>query len=130
MAKKINNNININIDKNTYGNKKGILNNKNNISIMEKSKAYMENNIIDINNTNNSNYNIFALPQIINRTKTYSIKYIKKWNERNKIPLIEGIDNIDFQSNMIIDQIKILLDNMSFFKIHYLQGKDVKNKLR
>jgi hypothetical protein len=114
--------------------------NKNNfISNLEKTKAKFENgngnNFIDIDNTNNTNNTrntnnsenyILSFPQVIYRTKTYSVKYIKKWNEKNKIPIIEGIDNIDFQSNMIIDQIKILLDNMSFFKLHYLQGKDVK----
>lgn len=60
-----------------------------------------------------------------NRIKTYKVKFIKKWNERNKIPVIDGITNLDFQTNIIIDQIKVLLDNMSFFKLHYLQGKDV-----
>jgi nucleoside-triphosphatase THEP1 len=64
----------------------------------------------------------------VNRTKTYKVKLINKWNEKNKIPIIDGISNLDFQSNMIIDQIKVLLDNMSFFKLHYLQGKDVKIK--
>jgi len=84
----------------------------------------MEN--VNVNLGNNTN--ILAFSKLIFRTKTYKVKYIKKWNEKNKIPIIEGIENLDFQSNMITDQIKVLLDNMSFFKLHYLQGKDVKLK--
>lgn len=82
-------------------------------------------------NINVANYTQpISFHQNINRTKTYKVKYVKKWNEKNKIPIIDGITNLDFQSNIIIDQIKVLLDNMSFFKLHYLQGKDVRKKIK
>lgn len=81
-------------------------------------------------NVNVGNYTNYPMSfnQNLYRTKTYKIKFVKKWNEKNKIPIIDGITNLDFQSNIIVDQIKVLLDNMSYFKLHYLQGKDVNMK--
>jgi len=57
------------------------------------------------------------------------VKFIKKWFEKNNIPIPVNsnpkFSNIDFQSNNIIDQVKVLLDNMNYFKLQYLQGKEV-----
>ena len=64
------------------------------------------------------------------RNKTYSVRFIKNWFEKNKIPVQtlnnQSANNVDFQSNNIIDQIKVLLDNVNFYKLHYMQGKEVK----
>jgi len=66
--------------------------------------------------------------------KTYNIRYIKKWFEKNNIPTLANSQqkqaSLDFQSNNIIDQIKVLLDNMNFFKLQYLQGKEVNNQFK
>jgi hypothetical protein len=85
-------------------------------------------------NANVNNYNYTAnlnKHQPVYRVKTYNIRYIKKWFEKNNIPTLANSQqkqaSLDFQSNNIIDQIKVLLDNMNFFKLQYLQGKEVNN---
>lgn len=86
------------------------------------------NSIID--NANFHYYNPSGnKPEKIYRIKTYNVRYIKKWFEKNNIPTLSNSQqkyaNMDFQSNNIIDQIKVLLDNMNYFKLQYLQGKEV-----
>lgn len=85
----------------------------------------------NVNANNNNNYYTANLnrPHPSYRVKTYNVRYIKKWFEKNNIPTLannqQKYANMDFQSNNIIDQIKVLLDNMNYFKLQYLQGKEV-----
>jgi len=86
--------------------------------------------IMEHANVNNNLYNAHLNKKAYVRVKTYNVKYIKKWFEKNSLPSQSNNNlkyaNIDFQSNNIIDQIKVLLDNMNYFKLQYLQGKEVK----
>jgi len=91
--------------------------------------------IMENANVNNYNYSPnLNKQQLIYRVKTYNIRYIKKWFEKNNIPTLANSQqkhaSMDFQSNNIIDQIKVLLDNMNFFKLQYLQGKEVNNQFK
>lgn len=93
------------------------------ISIMENANV-----------TSNYYTAIVNKPQPVFRIKTYNVRYIKKWFEKNNIPTLANSQqkyaNMDFQSNNIIDQIKVLLDNMNYFKLQYLQGKEVLQKYK
>jgi hypothetical protein len=64
-----------------------------------------------------------------NRIKSYNINVISNWFEKNQIPNQKYsphmVNNIEFQSNAIIDQMRVLLDSIDHFKIHFLQGKNV-----
>jgi len=64
-----------------------------------------------------------------NRIKSYNVYFITNWFDKNQIPFHNYtphmVSNIEFQSNTIIDQMKVLLDNLNYFKIQFLQGKNV-----
>ena len=64
-----------------------------------------------------------------NRIKSYNINVISNWFEKNQIPHQKYsphmVNNIEFQSNAIIDQMRVLLDSIDHFKINFLQGKNV-----
>lgn len=70
---------------------------------------------------------------ISNRIKSYNIYFVGNWFEKNQIPYqdytLHMVNNIEFQSNTIIDQLKVLLDNINHFKMQFLQGKNVINKI-
>lgn len=87
-------------------------------------------NNANVNSKDIEKLNLVNKPQAPGfRTKTYNVKLIKRWFEKNNIPVpaqnSEKYSIIDFQSNNITDQIKVLLDNLNYFKLQYLQGKDV-----
>lgn len=144
----INENTNIISKSNTNTNIEKVLSNiknkentkKNNSRITYNNKSFDSRNEIlsKINNTSsfeeNTNLNMQNYTPDISsmtkakpkfRIKTYKIKYVNNWNEKNQIPTSDVTKNLDFQSNIIIDLIKVLLDNMNFFKLHYIQGKEV-----
>ena len=95
------------------------------------SRVISSDTVSIMENTNVNNYYtaIVNKPQLVYRIKSYNVRYIKKWFEKNNIPTLANSQqkyaNMDFQSNNIIDQIKVLLDNMNYFKLQYLQGKEV-----
>lgn len=64
------------------------------------------------------------------RLKTYNVFLINNWFDRNQIPYQNYnnfiVNNLEFQSNTIIDQMKVLLDSINHFKLSFLQGKNVK----
>jgi hypothetical protein len=61
------------------------------------------------------------------RRKTYSVKYIRNWYEKNNLiphKLIPRLtNNIEFQSNILIDEIKVLLDNIQHYRTKYLNDR-------
>ncbi len=78
---------------------------------------------------NTTNY-FFQKSKIINsRIKSYNVYFIGNWFEKNQIPhqnyTFLMVNNIEFQSNTIIDQMRVLLDNIGYFKLQFLQEKIV-----
>lgn len=69
----------------------------------------------------------------IYRKKSYKVGFIVNWYDKNQIPAqnftANTINNLDFQSNIIINQLKILFDSVNQYKMQYLQGKNVKKFL-
>lgn len=128
---------------------------KNSFIFKNRNKSYLNSTSIDKDNINAFNQinsknslinketlNKFYSPRenyfdfskfVEHRIKTYKVELINNWYEKNQIPNSNFdryiVKNLEFQSNNIIDQMKVLLDNVNYFKIQYLLGKQViKNK--
>lgn len=63
------------------------------------------------------------------RIKDYKVDTNPEWYEKNGFPIQkfnkEVINDIDYQSSLIIDEIKVLLDNIQHYKISQLQDREV-----
>jgi hypothetical protein len=61
------------------------------------------------------------------RRKSYNVEFIRNWYEKNNlIPhnLIPRLtNNIEFQSNILIDEIKVLLDNIQHYRTKFLNDR-------
>ena len=124
---------------------------KNNLESKNKNKSYFNSTSIDKENKNGfdkknslinkETLNKFYSPRenyfdfskcFEHRIKTYKVELINNWHEKNQIPNSNFdryiVKNLEFQSNNIIDQMKVLLDNVNYFKIQYLLGKQVLKK--
>ena len=57
------------------------------------------------------------------------MRYLTNWYERmgfiNPKITDDMCNNIDFQSNMISDEINVLLENIQYYKIMFLHGNEV-----
>jgi hypothetical protein len=62
-----------------------------------------------------------------NRRKTYEIDYIDNWYVKNNFMPTKInsnlTNNIEFQSNILIDQIKVLMDNILHFRTKFLNDR-------
>lgn len=65
------------------------------------------------------------------RLKDFSVAYENNWYEKNS--LIPGnfnkamVNNLDYQSSILIDEMKVLMDNVENFKMNFLNGKEFFN---
>jgi hypothetical protein len=63
------------------------------------------------------------------RVKTYKIKFIPDWYQKNGIVPKNfqelGGKDIEIQSAIVNDEIKIFLDNMNYYRTHYLHSTKV-----
>jgi hypothetical protein len=61
------------------------------------------------------------------RQKTFTVEYILNWYEKNSLitpKLLPRLtNNIEFQSNILIDEIKVLLENIQHYRLKYLGDK-------
>ena len=52
------------------------------------------------------------------------------WNDKNKIPsqncTANIANNLEFQSNTVVNHLKILFDSINQYKMQFLQGTNVK----
>ena len=99
-----------------------IKNEKNNISVltMKNNKQPVEGILL---------YLIYNTLLEKARIKHFKVEFIKNWNEKkgfskNSIPECIAA-NLEFQSSMITDELKVLIDNSHTLKINFLNAKDV-----
>jgi len=63
------------------------------------------------------------------RIKSYKVSYLGNWHEKTRLPISKIlpclISDSDYLFSAISDEIKILLDNFSYFKINYLNGLEM-----
>ena len=57
------------------------------------------------------------------------MRFLPNWYEKmgfiNRKITDDMCNNIDFQSNMISDEINVLLENIQYYKIMFLHGNEV-----
>lgn len=63
------------------------------------------------------------------RKKTFKVVYSDSWYDKEGLPpqqfSLQIINNIEFQSNILIDEMKVLMDNIQFYKLNFLTRKQV-----
>ena len=63
------------------------------------------------------------------RLKSYKVEPIKNWHEKHGIPMQNFspflLDSVEHQSSLVIDEIKVLLDNIQYFKLNFVNSKDM-----
>lgn len=68
------------------------------------------------------------------RLKTFSVNYKPNWLLKNGFPEQEIAKEIscdlDYQSNTIQDEIKVLLENINSYRLNYLDGQGEVNKYK
>jgi len=134
----------INLNSNVFRMNSGVINQTNSFNDLANKTGFFilnkmnsKNNLINKNEFNKGNKNatqnyFFPSVKIANyRKKSYDINYVNNWFEKNQIPTQSYtphlVNNIEYQSNSIIDQMRVLLDNINHFKLQYMQGQNVKN---
>jgi len=64
------------------------------------------------------------------RKKTFKVKYLVNWYEKTGYTPYkmteETCNNIEFQSNIVSDEMKILLENLQYYKMMFLNGNEVR----
>lgn len=102
--------------------------NSNNLAANNNDNASSDKQLAGFNAT--SDYFFQGSKISSNRVKSYYVYFINNWFEKNQIPFQNYtphmVNNLEFQSNTIIDQMKVLLDSINHFKMQFLQGKNVK----
>jgi len=125
--------------------------NKSDVELSMKNLRMTNNNNQNLNNYNNTDDNtispnksyrstlksttslnrnlIIPNENEFQRIKTFKIFYIPKWELKNgiEIPNISNalLSNLEYQSNIISDAIKVLLENIQNFKLKYLSSRDL-----
>lgn len=129
--------------------KKDIFNNKDQISEKDFSEEeehistnnnYLatDNNNSNNNNSNNSNYlkksSLLSVSRLSKKEKpkrlrTFKIKLIKNYYEKKKLAFKalpkSVITDIDYQSCVFIDELKVLLDNSENLRLHFLTNENM-----
>jgi hypothetical protein len=78
--------------------------------------------------------NLINKPQLMLRKKTYKIQYKPDWYERIGIPEPNYhprlVSELEFQSGLVSDEIKLLLENFNYFKMNYLHSPKMLSTFR
>jgi len=73
-------------------------------------------------------------PVVYNRKKTFKIAFEANWFEKVGLPNKNFsnslVNSVDDQSIFIVDEMRVLLDNLQFFKTHYLLSHDLLSVFR
>jgi hypothetical protein len=63
------------------------------------------------------------------RIRTFNVEYITNWYESSGFssPIFSYVllNNVEYQSKIIIDDIKVLIENLQFYKLNYLSSEDL-----
>jgi len=107
-----------------------------NIAIVEKKPSMIEKKPIfqqtefllkkDLEKLVDEESNLKFYKEQPERLKTFKVKFIKNWYTKNGFtePNIKVVKDDDFQSGVITDEIKVILDGINHFKITQLNLKD------
>jgi hypothetical protein len=104
------------------------------ISKVQSIYSANANNILYLNknNTSTTKEDISSVKKEnkeYSRMKNYKVALINNWNEKVGIPVqhysIGLVSNLEFQSGLIVDEIKVLLDNFHYFKLNFMHNKEV-----